>query len=1062
MQVYKKILVFILVFVLICSLMPSTLSILASQSVTDVSVSDNTSFLDLDDLSVFDFYGSDSIDDIITQKIDSNGDIYYEMVGKSTIDSVNQYNKIYSKQKYSGNTIFTFNIQFTSTSATQMFFATPRGVSEGVASNTFPSSITSNFVLHSSGSGQRLIYTDTNGESARSHTTDKAMTELFGDKKTGYWYSVKIEITDTEYKTKYWLAGEEEPEAYNCTMPINTADAKEGFIGFAKRGTGAVLLKNVNVTTITPEVNSAYLHTINLDPSQENWVHNQEGVFLEQTGKVIRLGGGGSNRYNKIISTTSFKGDFCLQFDIKFLSTDSTEMVFFTGRYNPLSLGADRYTGSPYCNFVLHASNSGLRMGHNGTNNASDTVMSEMYADTLTNTWFTVKLVLEGNEYKCKYWLTDTEEPSTWNCSYIYEDIADFGPLSFSKRGMDAAFLRRISVSYNDTEDFIAQSVEPLCIDVPYNTREEDLNLPAFVNVFGTNSVMAKYNVVWDLTNYDPLQSGEQIINGTILLAENANPQQLTATAKVTVGAKNAVFYASEIWTYGEHPDVTTYHQFGTTVTKSGTILATCEARVAGGDADNPCKVVLKRSEDGGKTWGETIVIADYAVDLCSEFENDCGKGIYGHFYANPTPVVDYETGTIYLFYSENFSSVSSRLYYRISTDDGKTWSEQYELTSLFDSDPYARKFHLPGPGHGIQIQNGKYKGRLVVEVWHRHSISNNTTNRQYGLSVIYSDDGGLTWQNSAYIDVGYNMNEGRIAELAGGVLVINSRAMDDTRKQTYSTDGGVTWSTPVTWESIGSYANCDSGFISSVTADGTELVTVHQYGTDNRDNLYAFVSYDNGKTWIYSKQIWSKTMGSRGTGASDVYLIDKNTYGVVHADFWGRNNVEFIVFNTSYVSNVDEPTQIMQNYLYDAQIGVENYTDLSQAVLAAVKRDTIVLRQDILMPQTIAIDKEIFLDLNGYSLWTDDINALCATGYTVKYHSATGLYQIQKKSSGDLNQDGKITDADAVYLLMHTFFPSTYPLEQSCDFNKDGELTDSDAVYLLMHTFFPKEYPIS
>ncbi len=61
----------------------------------------------------------------------------------------------------------------------------------------------------------------------------------------------------------------------------------------------------------------------------------------------------------------------------------------------------------------------------------------------------------------------------------------------------------------------------------------------------------------------------------------------------------------------------------------------------------------------------------------------------------------------------------------------------------------------------------------------------------------------------------------------------------------------------------------------------------------------------------------------------------------------------------------------------------------------------------------------------------------------------------------GDLNDDDKVTDADAVYLLMHTFFPGTYPVDQDCDFNGDDKVTDADAVHLLMYTFFPGTYPL-
>ncbi len=62
----------------------------------------------------------------------------------------------------------------------------------------------------------------------------------------------------------------------------------------------------------------------------------------------------------------------------------------------------------------------------------------------------------------------------------------------------------------------------------------------------------------------------------------------------------------------------------------------------------------------------------------------------------------------------------------------------------------------------------------------------------------------------------------------------------------------------------------------------------------------------------------------------------------------------------------------------------------------------------------------------------------------------------------GDLNGDNLVTDADAVYLLMHSYFAQMYPVNQNCDLNRDNLVTDADAVYLLMYTYFPDMYPIN
>lgn len=61
----------------------------------------------------------------------------------------------------------------------------------------------------------------------------------------------------------------------------------------------------------------------------------------------------------------------------------------------------------------------------------------------------------------------------------------------------------------------------------------------------------------------------------------------------------------------------------------------------------------------------------------------------------------------------------------------------------------------------------------------------------------------------------------------------------------------------------------------------------------------------------------------------------------------------------------------------------------------------------------------------------------------------------------GDMNADRQVSDADALYLLRYTLFPSRFPINQSGDVNGDGEVTDADALYLLRYTLFPSRFPL-
>ena len=65
------------------------------------------------------------------------------------------------------------------------------------------------------------------------------------------------------------------------------------------------------------------------------------------------------------------------------------------------------------------------------------------------------------------------------------------------------------------------------------------------------------------------------------------------------------------------------------------------------------------------------------------------------------------------------------------------------------------------------------------------------------------------------------------------------------------------------------------------------------------------------------------------------------------------------------------------------------------------------------------------------------------------------------KYSLGDLDRDGKVSEADAIYLLRHILFPEKYVIHAWSDFDGDGKTSEADAIYLLRHVLFPEKYPL-
>jgi len=295
-------------------------------------------------------------------------------------------------------------------------------------------------------------------------------------------------------------------------------------------------------------------------------------------------------------------------------------------------------------------------------------------------------------------------------------------------------------------------------------------------------------------------------------------------------------FEQSVLWPKGidSAEQVKEHFVYGLTQAGNGDILAFSEGRIQLGD-DRPHHIVLKRSKDNGKSWMPSQIIV---------------RSSNNESFANPTPVIDQKTGTIFLFYAQNMSNDSSRVYYLTSNNNGVRWSTPVEVTNLFNNDPFKRHFHLPGPGHGITLANG----RMLIQCWHRLSLKYTTDDRKYGVSVIYSDDHGKTWKSGGYIPGidAFSANESRLVTLDNLKILIDARLADTAalvhRAQSLSTDGGITWSWPV-YSSMDKFPAVDAGVTSLQRKGQLYLIYTHPLGP-GRNNIAVSYSADLAKSW--------------------------------------------------------------------------------------------------------------------------------------------------------------------------------------------------------------------
>ena len=293
-------------------------------------------------------------------------------------------------------------------------------------------------------------------------------------------------------------------------------------------------------------------------------------------------------------------------------------------------------------------------------------------------------------------------------------------------------------------------------------------------------------------------------------------------------------------------------------------------------------QIRVRRSEDGGTTWGEEILVAPSGIQ---------GGGT----------TVDETTGEILIFAEDTHPPAPITVYR--STDDGPTWHAQ---PTEFAPDSQGNLPAMHMNEHGITLQRGPHAGRLLrasryyglgnrpESVWHSHYTR-----------AIYSDDGGRSWHTSEPFPEN-GTGEATVAELSDGRIYYNSRVhwqerpKNTRRRAAWSHDGGETWTDYRIVDVLPdgqqhrSYG-CMGGLV-RLPVEGHDILIFSNLDTTEakRERATVWASFDGGQSWPVKRLVFdgpsaysSLNAGRPGTASAGwIYLNFESEGGAKVARF--------------------------------------------------------------------------------------------------------------------------------------------------------------------------------